>query len=732
MALAVESVESRPKPVVAARLRYLAVLSLLALSFMIFQIAVLRELRFQLSTIFTLTPFLFSSVIAFIGLGSLFAGRVTWVAERVLTWGAALLPIVLLLAFALTVLVAQSTIDHTSAAFSTYSNQPGTAGDTYIQSVVRGWVAVALLGYGPVFFLQGLIFALYFREGRQDGVLSNVYAADLLASGVGAIVGGLLSFVMNPGHMVLVASGLLLINLWTSVQYLRVPGRLAVAASLLTLVLIAAELTLGVFATLELPWWLGETPAHSRWSRYRRIDVVDVPKELMVFADGLLFQWYRKDDHFHEWDPRALPARLIGQLGDSVRDVLIIGAGTGSDVRIFRDLVSKNLRTVAVELDEGFVKTAQAFPWLWSDYQTAEIVVQEGRYFLENDPRTFDAIVYAYIDPQAAISDIGLPDANFLYTDRGLRRAYAKVRPGGYLMITRVFFVHEQGEFVRRLVATLSAAGIPKTEIAMYRAKETSAWGYYGELSTIHAIITKGGQPPDLTDPRLVRLEWMEGGRATTDLFPISMVTGVWFDRLLQYVKRNTIALVIVVTILLAVVARISTSIGYLSFFLLGFGSFLLESLVLFNSFLLLGDPNLSAALAVGLFLFWSGLGSLYSDRWERSGWLYLLVPLAVLAYAATAPMLNALTISRPLSMRTAVFALHLSLAGIVTGGMFPIALRSFRRERVTSMFFIDIVGCALAPIAFWFALSAAGIWPVATAAVASYTVAGALLAARR
>jgi hypothetical protein len=71
-------------------------------------------------------------------------------------------------------------------------------------------------------------------------------------------------------------------------------------------------------------------------------------------------------------------------------------------------------------------------------------------------------------------------------------------------------------------------------------------------------------------------------------------------------------------------------------------------------------------------------------------------------------------------------------LAGIVTGGMFPIALRSFRRERVTSMFFIDIVGCALAPIAFWFALSAAGIWPVATAAVASYTVAGALLAARR
>jgi len=583
-----------------------------------------------------------------------------------------------------------------------------------------------------VFFLQGLLFALYFREGRQDGILSNVYAADLLASGVGAIFGGLLSFVMSPGHMVLVASGLLLVNLWLSFHYLGVPGRLAVGASLVTLVLIAAELTLGIFAALEVPWWLGEPPAHSRWSRYRRIDVVDDRKELMVFADGLLFHWYRKDDHSHELDPRALPARLIGQLPGSIKDILIVGAGTGSDVRILRDLVSKDLRTVAVELDEGFVKTAQAFPWLWSEYQTAEIVVQEGRYFLENDPRSFDAIVYAYIDPQAAISDIGLPDANFLYTDAGLRRAYAKVRPGGYLLITRVFFVHEQAEFVRRLAATLATAGISKTEVAMYRTRNTSAWGYYGELSTIHAIIAKGSQPPDVADPRVLRLEWTDGGRPTTDFFPISMVTGVWFDRLLQYVKRNTIALVIVVTVLLAVVARISTSVGYLNFFLLGFGSFLLESLVLFNSFLLFGDPNLSAALAVGLFLLWSGLGSLYSGRWERSGRLYLLVPLAVLGYAATAPMLNSLTIARPLSVRTAVFALHLSLAGVVTGAMFPIALRSFRGERVTSMFFIDVVGCALAPIAFWFALSAAGIWPVATAAVSSYAVAGALLGARR
>ena len=63
---------------------------------------------------------------------------------------------------------------------------------------------------------------------------------------------------------------------------------------------------------------------------------------------------------------------------------------------------------------------------------------------------------------------------------------------------------------------------------------------------------------------------------------------------------------------------------------------------------------------------------------------------------------------------------------------MFPIALRRFAKERVTSMFCIDLVGCALAPVAFWLALSAAGIWPVAAGAVASYAVTGVILAARR
>ena len=297
-------------------------------------------------------------------------------------------------------------------------------------------------------------------------------------------------------------------------------------------------------------------------------------------------------------------------------------------------------------------------------------------------------------------------------------------------MITRVYLVQQEAEFVRRLCATLEAAGVPPTEARLYRDKGSLAWGYYGELSTVQAVIKKGGRPPEVHG--LVPLTWVHGGRPTTDFFPFSLVTGVWFETLFRWVRSNAVVLGLVIAGLLALLIRISTSVGYLTFFLLGFGSFLLESLVLFNSFLLLGDPNLSAAVAVGVFLLWSGLGSLLSERLERSPWFFAVVPAAVLVYSATAPLLNVQTIGLPLGARTLVFALHLCVGGIVVGAMFPIALRRFRHERVTSMFFIDVIGCALAPVAFWVAMSLVGVWLVGAGAVASYAVVGAVLALRR
>lgn len=714
----------------ASRRTYLAILCLLAFSFMLFQFAVLRELRFQLTTLFTLTPFLFSTVIFCIALGSLCASRVASRSRDVLRWSALLLPVIAPLLFASTIAIAQALLGQSPTRFEYGPSTDPTGGDSYLHSTIFAFVAVAVGGYGFVFFLQGLLFSIYFREGREQGVLSNVYGADLVASGLGALAGGALNFFCSPAQLVLIASAVFLATLWISFRHLGIRAPLVVAATGLVAGMIAMEAGSGFLSRIEDPKWLrGRT--FSLWSRYRRIDVTESAQWLQVYADGVIFQPYQKQDKTYDGDFRRLPVDVIRTSPRPVRDLLIVGSGSGADVRILRDLVPGKLDITAVELDQGFVDAARNIPWLWNYYRTADIVVQEGRYFLENTRKEFDLVLYAFIDPQSAISSIGIPDANFLYTDAGMRAAYARLREGGTLIISRVYLEQEQDAFVGRMCATLESAGIPTDSIRVYRRPGSNAWAYYGRLSVIHVVARKGGTPPDLAGPMMTPLAWSRGHRPTTDLFPFSLGTGIWFDTLLRYVGRNALPLLLLAALVLGVGAAAATSLSRFNFLVLGFGSFLLESLVLFNSFLLFGDPNLSAALAIGLFLLWNGVGSLLSVRVENRKWLYLAVPAVILVYGVSAPMLNAATIATAPSVRSLAFMIHLSLGGMAAGMMFPIALRRFPEKPVAGLFFMDVIGCALAPPIFWLAMSTTGLWIVIAGAALSYAVVSVVLLRR-
>lgn len=340
-------------------------------------------------------------------------------------------------------------------------------------------------------------------------------------------------------------------------------------------------------------------------------------------------------------------------------------------------------------------------------------------------------VIYAYVDPQSAISRIGLPDANFLYTVAGIRAAYERVKPGGILSITRVFLIQQEEDFIGRLWATLQAADIDPQSTSMYRAQANIPWQHYGELSTIHVFVRKNGEPPLINDDRWAKIDLVSGGRPTTDFYPFSLVTRAWFGTLAEYIFSKPVIVVVLGILAAVLLARLTTSIGHLNFFLLGLGSFLVESLVLFNSFLLFGNPVLSAALAIGFFLIWNALGSVYSEQLQSRRWFYALTPIAVLAYAVTAPFLNGFTIAMPVVVRLLFFSLHLAVAGIVVGAMFPISLRVFRGKKVSSMFFIDLVGCALAPVGFWIAMSMQGIPLVAAAGTGSYLAVAGILFVR-
>ena len=699
---------------------------------MLFQMSVLREIRHTLSTLFTLTPFLFSTVVLFIGLGSWAAPRGATGTRVVLRWSVAALPVLLLPLFAITVALSQYTMDHTSDLFTQVWETEGQTHTSanYISAVGRAFITVAIFGYGPVFILQGLIFALYFREGRDEGTLSTLYAADLIASGVAALLGGVLASFATPVESVLIASGALVVTLWVARRYLGLGAGLTAAMTLVALAMIVGEGATGAVARLEAPTWLPGALTFSTWTPYRRIDATDQGNTLTVHTDGLPVQFYEKNEHIHDADPRVLEA-LLAERDLDVKSVLLIGSGSGADVRVLRDRISRPLAITAVEMEQGYIRAAQTFPWLWASYRTARIVVEEGRYFLETTRQTFDMVIYAFIDPQSGISKLGIPDANFLYTDSGIRSAYARLRPGGYFVLNRVYLVGQANEFFAQLCATLLAAGMRRDEVSLYTSASSTSWGSFGRIGFVTVLVRKGGPAPALGHHLIVPVAWIDGGRPTTDFYPFSLVTDAWFGTLWDYVKSRAAVAAALIVLGMLTLGRIVTSLGHAHFFLLGLASFLVESLVLLNSFLLFGNPSLSAALAVGFFLLWGGIGSLLSERLQSWRGFYLSVPIVVLLYAATGPLVHAATMGTSTGLRCVAFALHLAAVGIAVGAAFPISLRSFSGEGVASMFFIDLIGCAVAPVLFWLLMSTQGIPLVTVVTVGSYGIVAGILARR-
>jgi hypothetical protein len=62
----------------------------------------------------------------------------------------------------------------------------------------------------------------------------------------------------------------------------------------------------------------------------------------------------------------------------------------------------------------------------------------------------------------------------------------------------------------------------------------------------------------------------------------------------------------------------------------------------------------------------------------------------------------------------------------------FPSALRGFPQDLVPTLFFIDVIGCALAPPVFWLAMNLWGVWAMIGSATISYALVCIVLALRK
>ena len=327
-------------------------------------------------------------------------------------------------------------------------------------------LVLCLLFTVPFFFGANCIALAFLRYGAQIG---RVYAANLLGSGIGAlcVVGAL--FVLTPPEVLRVIAGVAVAA--AALACVDVPtARWRLAA--VGLALLAVAWPLGapeVWTALRVSEFKGlsqalTVPGARVIGRYGSplgdLAVVESPRvpfrhapglslaavgepppQLGVFTDADGFTAITAFDGrlpplaYLDFTTSALPYHLLDR-----PEVLVLGAGGGGDV--LQALYHEAARVDAVELDPLMVQLVREvhgdFAGGLYDLPGVRVHVGEARGFVARADRQWDLIQIPLLDSfAAAAAGVHGLSESFVYTVEAMQRYLRRLRPGGYLAITR-------------------------------------------------------------------------------------------------------------------------------------------------------------------------------------------------------------------------------------------------------------------------------------------------------
>ena len=242
----------------------------------------------------------------------------------------------------------------------------------------------------------------------------EAYRLDIMGSllGIGAFVA--LSFLRAPS----VAWGCVVAVAWLLLAAPRPPVLLAAAMVGLVGILALESLAAGVSWS---PYYKITTQDGADSSF--RIAVNGVPHQSAVSAEVKLAQ----ESQYGLPYERLVP--------DGPGDVLIVGAGTGTDVAI---ALAKGADSVtAVEIDPRLLQIGQErHPDLPYSDPRVTTVVDDGRAFLERTDKTFDLVLFALPDSLALVNGGGgVRLESYLFTQEAIEAARDRLKPsGGFAM----------------------------------------------------------------------------------------------------------------------------------------------------------------------------------------------------------------------------------------------------------------------------------------------------------
>jgi SAM-dependent methyltransferase len=196
-----------------------------------------------------------------------------------------------------------------------------------------------------------------------------------------------------------------------------------------------------------------------RWSPYYKIgtevaEFDDVPV-LFISANGVPHQIAAAADARVRWEPQyALPyqrSRL-----SSPSDVLIIGAGSGSDAAIALDNGAQHVD--AVEIDPALLQLGRdRHPDQPYSDPRVDTHIDDGRAFLSGNPdKRYDLILFALPDSLTLVQGASsLRLESYLFTVEAFRSARDHLKPGGALAL---FNYYREPWLIDRLALTAEEA----------------------------------------------------------------------------------------------------------------------------------------------------------------------------------------------------------------------------------------------------------------------------------
>lgn len=229
-----------------------------------------------------------------------------------------------------------------------------------------------------------------------------------------------------------------------------------IAAGVFLLVRRTGWLPLQLLAIFAMLFILGRetlAPMYS-WSPYYKVQTSPIPDErgrYVVAVNGIPHQIIasveeRDRSYFLPYE-RAVDGAL--------HNVLIVGAGTGSDVAIA--LAQGAMHVDAVEIDPRIQQLgSQLHPDM--PYQDPRVTVHigDGRAFLERTDSTYDLILFALPDSLTLVpGQSSLRLESYLFTQEAMDATREHLKPGGAFAM---YNYYREDWLIERLASTLSAA----------------------------------------------------------------------------------------------------------------------------------------------------------------------------------------------------------------------------------------------------------------------------------